>query len=442
MGMSSFLGRLLGRESGLEPAAAHAVSLCRALLGERGEASGAALARESLLACRALEGRAREQFYDVLAVELSPSPEEVGKAADRYRDDPAPANLLRLQETVEPPRQELFRRLNMAPGGTAALIEMRRLLARGLENHPQWRVLDADLLHLLRSWFNRGFLKLERIDWRTPAIVLEKLIRYEAVHAIQGWDDLRRRLQADRRCFAFFHPQLPEEPLIFIEVALTRAMSAAVRPLIDVASAVERPEAAKFAMFYSISNCQEGLRGVSFGNFLIKQVAEELRRELPRVRRFATLSPIPGFRDWLAATRVPLAVGPQGEARHALLARLEEPGWQQGESAAALERLLMPLGAHYLLRAKRDGEPRDSVSRFHLGNGASLERLNWLGDVSANGMARSAGMMVNYVYRLSKVERNHELFVKEHRVAASREMERLARESPLAAAAKLAPAGA
>ena len=187
----------------------------------------------------------------------------------------------------------------MAPGGTAALVEMRRQLLAGLDAHPAWQAIDADLLHLLRSWFNRGFLRLERIDWRTPALVLEKLIRYESVHAIQGWDDLRRRLQDDRRCYAFFHPQLPEDPLIFIEVALVREISTRVQPLLDVDSPIGDPAQSNCAVFYSINNCQDGLRGVSFGNFLIKQVAETLRRELPRVRKFSTLSPVPGFRRWL-----------------------------------------------------------------------------------------------------------------------------------------------
>jgi malonyl-CoA decarboxylase len=433
MGMPSFLGRIFGRESGLDPRARQALSICRALLSERGEASGAALAREALTAYQSLDAGARAQFFDALAKEFSPLPEAVGRAADAYRDDPTSANLLRLQEVIEPVRQEFFRRLNMAPGGTAALVQMRADLLQGLDAHPDWRAIDADLLHLLRSWFNRGFLRLERIDWHTSAIVLEKLIRYEAVHAIQGWDDLRRRLQGDRRCFAFFHPQLPDEPLIFIEVALTREMSSTVQPLLDLGSAVNTSADAKYAMFYSISNCQLGLRGISFGNFLIKQVAEELRRELPRLRRFATLSPIPGFRAWLAGARTLLAFGPQGEDRLALLSRLERPGWQLSAEAPALKRLLLPLCAHYLRHAKRDEEPRDPVSRFHLGNGASLERLNWLGDTSERGLSQSAGMMVNFVYRLGRIERNHELFAKEHRVVASREIERLADDCPLRA---------
>jgi malonyl-CoA decarboxylase len=415
--------------------AEQAVSLCRALIGERGEASGAALAREALAAYRALDETARGQFFDVLAREFSPSPADVDRAAAAYRLEPSAANLQQLQQTVEPARQELFRRINMAPGGTAALIEMRRQLRTDLKEHPARLAVDADLLHLLRSWFNRGFLRLERIDWRTSAIVLEKLIRYESVHAIQGWPDLRRRLQADRRCYAFFHPQLPEEPLIFIEVALTREISTRAQPLLDVASPVEDPAQSNCAVFYSINNCQEGLRGISFGNFLIKQVAENLRRELPRVRKFATLSPIPGFRRWLEGERTRLAHGPQGEARMALLDALARPGWQDAEAAGAIRELLLPLCAYYLLRAKRGLEPIDAVSRFHLGNGASLERINWLGDTSPSGMSRAAGMMVNYVYRLSHVERNHERFVKEHHVEASREIERLARECPLSAGA-------
>ena len=293
MSAASFLRRLLGRaRPGVGQHTQHLASLCEALLGERGEVSGAALAREALAAWKSLDERGREEFFGILAREFAPAPEAVGKAADAYRYDPTPQNLIQLQQVVDSARQELFRRLNMAPGGTAALVEMRRQLLHGLKAHPAWNAIDADLLHLFRSWFNRGFLRLERIDWRTSAIVLEKLIQYEAVHAIEGWRDLRRRLESDRRCFAFFHPQLPDEPLIFIEVALTRGMSANVQPLLDVKSPVAATPGADCAMFYSITNCQEGLRGISFGNLLIKQVAEVLKREFPQLRKFATLSPV------------------------------------------------------------------------------------------------------------------------------------------------------
>jgi malonyl-CoA decarboxylase len=256
------------------------------------------------------------------------------------------------------------------------------------------------------------------------------------VHAVQGWRDLRRRLEGDRRCFAYFHPQLRDEPLIFIEVALTRGISSQVQPLLDITSPVAATAEADCAIFYSITNCQEGLRGISFGNLLIKQVAEELKREFPQLKFFATLSPIPGFRHWLNGTeaRVQLSVGPNAEQRLAMLSAIEVPGWHTGEVPEALQKLLMRLCAWYLTRAKQDGEPLDPVARFHLGNGAALERLNWLGDTSESGMARSAGMMVNYLYRLDEVERNHERYFAVGTVAASRAVEKLARKSPLAAA--------
>jgi malonyl-CoA decarboxylase len=418
----SFLRRLLGKPDGLDKPTRELVTQCEALLAERAEFAGAALARDALAAYQRLEPRSRDDFFEVLARAFSPAPETVAAAADAYRADPSAANLAVLQEAAEPPRQELFRRLNMAPGGTAALVEMRRLLLAGMEARPAWRAIDADLLHLLRSWFNRGFLRLERIDWRTSAIVLEKLIQYEAVHAIEGWRDLRRRLESDRRCFAFFHPQLPDEPLIFIEVALTRGMSAHVQPLIDIRSPVGSPADADSAIFYSITNCQDGLRGISFGNLLIKQVAEQLRRELPHLRRFATLSPIPGFRKWLAAQG-----SEQGEARR--LAVLDDPAWHAGEVPEALQKLLMRRCAQYLLQAKKDLEPLDPVARFHLGNGAVLERINWLGDISETGMMRSAGLMVNYVYRLDDVEKNHDRYFRDHYVVASTAVEKLARQN-------------
>lgn len=436
MSAVSFLRRLIGRlRPGIDQRVQRLVSLCEALLGERGEVSGAALARDALAAYQALDARGREEFFDILTHDFAPSPEAIGKAADAYRFDPTPDNLIRLQEVIETARQELFRRLNMAPGGTEALVLMRGELLQGLKQHPDWRAIDADLLHLFRSWFNRGFLRLERIDWRTPAIVLEKLIEYEAVHAVQGWRDLRRRLEGDRRCFAFFHPQLRDEPLIFIEVALTRGISAQVQPLLDIDAPVAATDQADCAIFYSITNCQEGLRGISFGNLLIKQVAEELKREFPRLQTFATLSPIPGFRRWLDGNevRVRLSVGPDAERRLALLSAINTPGWHAGEVPETLQKLLTRLCAWYLMHAKQGAEPLDPVARFHLGNGAALERLNWLGDTSDSGMARSAGLMVNYVYRLEDVERNHERYFSDHAVVASRTVEKLARKSPLAA---------
>src|SRR5436190_1077644 len=291
--------RSLVRSSKAEQSAGRALALCDALLSEQGEVSGRRLAAYALSAYQGLDEAAREIFFDRLVTDFAPNADEVDRAAARYRDDATSANLIRLQAAVEPPRQELFRRANMAPGGTAILLEMRREMLKTLAGHPDWAGIDADLIHLFRSWFNRGFLVLQRIDWRTPAVILERLIQYEAVHQIQGWRDLRRRLEGDRRCYAFFHPALPDEPLVFIEIALTRGMTANVQPLIDPESPIGDATKADCAIFYSITNCQEGLRGVSFGNFLIKQVVDDLGRELPRLKTFATLSPIPGFCEWL-----------------------------------------------------------------------------------------------------------------------------------------------
>lgn len=401
--------------------------LCRALMSERGEVSTAALAREVLAAYAALPEQAHIPFLQLLAADFSPDSAGVKSAAAAFADDDTPANLVRLQSAVESPRQELFRRINVAPGATAVLVSLRRRLLRELPLHPELAAVDADLAHLFGAWFNRGFLRLERIDWRTPAIVLEKLIQYEAVHEIAGWNDLRRRLAADRRCFGFFHPALPDEPLIFIEVAMTDRMSDAVVPLLDQESPEVDPARTDCAIFYSITNCQEGLRGISFGNLLIKQVVEELGREFPRLRQFATLSPVPGFRAWLdRAARDNSALQPVSAALHA-------PGWHlDGDTAAALREPLMSLCAHYLLQEKAAQRPRDAVARFHLGNGARLERLNWLADPSPAGLQRSAGMMVNYLYRLDEVEVNHEAFIRDGVIAVSHGVGKLARECPLA----------
>src|SRR6202041_3648126 len=281
----------------------HAKQLARTLLSERGEASGAQVARELHDVLSALDADDRHSFQRYLATEFQPDKTALHTAAERYLADTTAEAAAALAQAADPPRQELLRRMNMAPGGPGALIAMRREITAHLREEPELRLLDADLKHLLASWFNRGFLELRRIDWQSPAAVLEKLIAYEAVHEIKGWDDLRRRLAPDRRCFAFFHPALPGEPLIFVEVALVQGLATSMPPLLsqdgneDAARA--QAESADTAIFYSISNCQEGLRGVSFGNFLIKQVVEELQAEFPRLKQFSTLSPIPGLRRWL-----------------------------------------------------------------------------------------------------------------------------------------------
>jgi malonyl-CoA decarboxylase len=397
--------------------AGRALALCHALLSEQGEVSGRRLAAYALSAYQSLGPDARELFFDSLATDFNPDPKAVDDAAERYHQDPSSDNLIRLQDVVEPPRQELFRRANMAPEGTAVLLDMRRELLKTLPDHPARAGIDADLMHLFRSWFNRGFLVLQRIDWHTPAVILERLIQYEAVHEIQGWRDLHRRLEADRRCYAFFHPVLPDEPLVFIEVALTRGMSATVEPLLDPDSPIGDVSKANCAIFYSITNCQEGLKGVSFGNFLIKQVVDDLGRDFPRLNTFATLSPIPGFCQWLRQQQ-----SPQSRSREldVLLAKVQKG--RLPDVASVSNRLRDEIMAHcveYLLRARRNGVPVDSVARFHLANGARLERLNWMGDPSKAGIRRSLGLMVNYVYRRADLERNHEAYVKRGKVVAA-----------------------
>jgi malonyl-CoA decarboxylase len=408
------------------------VSLCETLLTERGEFSGRRLATDALLAYAMLDAESRELFFDTLVKDFSPSPDTLSQAADAYRGDPTQANLIRLQTAVEPPRQELFRRLNQGEGGTGVLVEMRRNLLATLPQHPERAGVDADLSHLFRSWFNRGFLFLQRIDWGTSALILERLVEYEAVHQIAGWADLRRRLDADRRCYGFFHPALPNQPLIFIEIALVQGLPARVQPLLDPQAPVLDPATADCAAFYSITNCHDGLRGVSFGNMLIKQVVEELRRDFPRLKTFATVSPVSGFADWLTKTSPALTID---ERRPTLLGKVLDKFRGAAEHAdgpevaPGIQRELSRLCASYLMYAKRNGKwPLDPVARFHLANGARLERLNWMGDTSAAGLARSLGFTVNYVYRLADVERNHEAYAKTHAVAASNEFRHLAEQ--------------
>jgi malonyl-CoA decarboxylase len=409
-----------------QPQAEEALRLCEALLSERGEVSGARVATDLIAAYRALDAAGRDAFFDLLSDSFIPDPAEAARAADAYRAAPSAATLLRLRAAADPLRQELFRRWNLAPGGTSALVELRRDLLATLKTHPERAALDADLAHLFRSWFNGGFLTLQRIDWRTSASVLERLIAYEAVHQIQGWDDMHRRLEADRRCYAFFHPALPDDPLIFIEVALTERMSPAVRPLLDPRAPVLDSARARSAMFYSITHCQEGLRGISFGSLLIKQVVEDLKRNLPRIRSFATISPIPDFRKWLGARMAPGAPPLEG-ALEEFLARPDSHPLVLTETVPAeVRQALLQLCAHYLVHAREGDVPRDPVARFHLANGARLERLNWLGDTSAAGIRRSFGLMVNYLYRLNDLERNHESYARDHRVIASRAIEALA----------------
>ncbi len=404
----------------------------RRLLSERGEANSFAIAAELLAELQALAAAQHSALFELLSAQFGPDPQAVLDAAQRYAQAPGAAHLIALAATVEPPRQELLRRLSRAPGGTAAIVALRRALIGALKARPELAAVEADFLHLLSSWFNAGFLQMERVDWGSSAALLERIIEHEAVHAIDGWRDLRRRLQPDRRCFAFFHPALPGEPLIFVEVALVPAMPGAIAPLIDPASEPRPQRDYKVATFYSISNCEPGLKGVSLGNFLIKRVAEQLQQELPQLGTFCTLSPMPGFVDWLKksgdwAARADLT--PRTRERLAdadallraeLGAALEGlAGFDPQAAAAPLRDAIERLATHYL--AHDSVTPRgNAVAKFHLNNGARLERLNWAADTSAKGLKQSLGLMVNYLYNLDEVEAQHERFVHGEVVSARR----------------------
>ena len=393
--------------------------LCRALLRTKGEASVVTLARRTLDAFADLDPQGRDAFFEFLRSDLGAEPAALDAALERYRAEPSPETAAALAAAAEPRRQELLRLMNTAPDGTRDILGMRVALLDALARRRELKLVDDDFVHMLRSWFNRGFLDLHRIDWRTPALVLEKIIEYEAVHQILDWEDLRRRLESDRRCFGFFHPSLPDEPLIFVEVALCKGLAGSVTDLLF--GEVEPDVDADSAIFYSISNCQRGLTGVSFGNFLIKQVVRELAAENPKLHRFATLSPVPGFRKWLIreAQEGQLPAAPGGEA--AAFDGIETPGWLADSAPGEhLKSRLSQLCAHYLLRAKRGNHPLDPVARFHLRNGARLERVNWMSDPSPTGLVQSAGIMVNYVYDEPDLVANHEAFVNEGRVAHSR----------------------
>lgn len=381
--------------------------LCRALLSAEGEVSGQRLAATVLSRYRALTTDDKPTFFAFLNDELDIDASTLAALAEQYSQDPTPATFKALSAAAEPKRQELLRRLNQPMGATADIVAMRVDLLRIVKDHPDLARTDHDFVHLFRSWFNRGFLVLQAINWDTPARILDKIVAYEAVHQINDWDDLRRRLYPpDRRCFAFFHPAMPDEPLIFVEVALTKTIPGSVTKLLSEGRKPLEEEDAKTAVFYSISNCQKGLSGISFGNLLIKQVATELSSAFPQLENFVTLSPIPGLNKWLATQ---LEDSEHGHIASAILEHRAEP------------QEIRAMAARYLLIAKRgDGKPIDPVARFHLGNGAQVYDIHADADTSANGLAQSSGAMVNYHYDLSLAERNHADFALKSIVTAAK----------------------
>ena len=406
------------------------ITAAKKLLSERGESNSASMANDLLAQYQNLADDQKPAFFAALADQFNPEASVVLAAAQAYASEPSAKNLISLTKVTEPPRQELLRRINRSPGGTPGLLGMRRDLFKLLDKNPEFAAIDYDLRHLLQSWFNPGFLKMHQVDWRSPAHILEKIIQHEAVHAIDGWDDLRRRLQPDRRCFAFFHPQLPDAPLIFVEVALLQEVPAAIGPLVDKKSPTAATKSPRVAVFYSISNCEPGLRGVSMGNFLIKRVAEHLHNEFSSLRTFVTLSPIPDFMDWVIGGAKYGELDPKSDVpakvEQALtVLDLKKPTWPERLTAGWTPELATPevkqaletLCAIYLIYVTplRIG---NQVAKFHLSNGAKLNRINWAADLSKKGLRQSAGLMVNYLYDLASVEENHEQFTKGDIVAS------------------------
>jgi len=348
-----------------------------------------------------------------------------------------------LREVLVPPRLRLLRQFNTLPDGIKFLVDLRRDLIGFSREDPELQAFDDEIRHLLATWFDVGMLHMHQIDWQSPAAVLEKLVEYEAVHEIHSWQDLRHRLHLDRLCYAFFHPNMPGEPLIFVEVALTSGIAANIQTLLDESTPDVPPEKADTAIFYSISNAQQGLKGISFGNFLIKRVVDTLRAELPNIKTFATLSPIPGFRRWLDSLSSEEMSGHLGEERmnrltalctaleatEGLRSLLQRPDWyQQRQITDVLRPLLEHLLFHYFHTYREDGQPIDPVERFHLGNGARIERVNWLGDTSPRGLARSCGFMVNYLYPIRDIEKNHELYATRRKIVISSAVRSLGKE--------------
>lgn len=401
--------------------------MCRHLLSERGEASQTALAQEIINAYGAMNDRQKLQFLEMLSRDFAPDPATILSAAAEYQRKPGPSSLAVLSSAVESPRQELFRRINTAPHGTETLVALRGHLFDLSTNGSDFAALDSDLKHLFRSWFNRGFLRLERISWHTAALVLERLIHYESVHEINGWPELRRRLEADRRCFAFFHPALVDEPIIFVEVALSSGLTGDVEPLLDIHAPVLSPQKVDTAIFYSINNCLKGLRGVPFGNFLIKQVVAELAAEFPNIQTYSTLSPLPTFsralrdqRNENGFTRERLtrlladyarslaSAAGRRDPVDALFHLLDEPLAYCSVLAKPLERLALA----YITQVRQGGKIYDAVATFHLSNGARLERINAFGNLRPYGLKASFGVTANYRYLPAELEENHERFVR------------------------------
>jgi len=421
----------IGSKTELKASSADIIKLCHQLLSSKGEASGIALSNEILTLYNLLDEKAKTQFFLALYEQFSARPKDIEEAAKAYLEDPSIKNMGRLSDVSEPTRRQLIIRLNLAPNATQLLINMRADLLERISKHNEVVEVDKDFTKLFSSWFNGGFLQLNKMNWASPASLLEKVIKYEAVHGMSGWDDLRERIAPpDRLIYGFFHPRLNSEPLIFIEIALTKETPSKIASILDKARDGINPQIADTAVFYSISNCQKGLRGVPLGSFLIKQVVEDLKKEYPNLKEFVTLSPIPGFANWFtrlvkdAKSSSSIELLPEAKKQ---LEQLEKLDWlSNSEEADRLKPFIASAVAWYLGNEKNNRlQPVDPVARFHLGNGARLERVNWPADLSEQGLKNSFGAMVNYSYRIDEIEQNHERFVESGEINISPETNKL-----------------
>ena len=407
-----FLSGLVNRQRGLfftNSVAASIDELLEKLMGTVGEVSGIVTARQVLDHYIELNEAQKLEFFKNLEENFNADPAMVKRVYETYEKDPSSSNLNKLSDATRPKRNDLFKRLNQTPGATHDLVAMRTDLLKQIKDYPQLKSVDGDFVRLFSSWFGRGFLVLQTINWATSAAILERIIRYEAVHEIKDWNDLRSRIDPpNRRCFAYFHPALVDEPLIFVEVALTKEVPHSIDSILeDNGGDVVNPSDYKTATFYSISNCQPGLKNISFGNFLIKQVVQELQAEFPSIKTFVTLSPIPGLERWLGADS-----GDEAEELTNLKKELKSlsPVLESiGENDELIKRTVL----NYLLSAKQGKYPVDPVARFHLGNGAKIHQVHTSADLSEKGISQSRGTMVNYLYDLRYIERNHEQYVME-----------------------------
>ncbi|MDB9870525.1 malonyl-CoA decarboxylase [Alphaproteobacteria bacterium] len=374
----------------------------------KGEVSALGYAEILMQHCEHLSDNDLLDFFKLIRDNYEISTKDLSVAIESYKTEQSSNNLINLLKLSEPKRREIFRRCNGISRGTIRLVNIRKRLLKLLKNNSELKAVDYDMVYLFKNWFNRGFLILRPINWETPAHILEKIIAYEAVHQINSWDELRARLAPkDRRCFAFFHPAMQDEPIIFVEVALMKGIPSKIEDVLREKRDILDPEETSVAVFYSISNCQKGLAGISFGNFLIKQVANDLNLEFKNLKKFITLSPVPGFRKWIRNKSPKVDI------------KLEK--CVTDEHFLKNHDLIMHHVGNYFMKSDRpDGLPNDPVARFHLGNGASLEQVNFLGDSSKNGKSLSAGIMVNYLYDLDKVEKNHELLISEKKINVSK----------------------